>query len=83
MMLGLGTPPQTDSTTPHGTAVLPTFTDGLKLWTTPGTALSVVGAMAKEPKLALAPDAVGFTVGVLAVPLAAVLLLMNMNEGQH
>jgi hypothetical protein len=81
MMLGLGSQPTPlPGTGTNPAAVpLPGFTDGLKLWTSPGTALAAVSAAAGNPHAALSGPLSGFTFGVLAVPVAIIALVLTMN----
>lgn len=79
MMFGLGTTAPTGTGT---TAVaIPGFTDGLKMWTDPGVAVSTLGAAVKNPGSALSGPLAPFTFGLLAVPLGIVAVVFAMSEG--
>ncbi len=79
MMFGLGTA-LTGGTVNTATSVpLPGFTDGLKLWTSPGTALTVASAAASNPSAAFGSAALPFTAGVFAVPIGILALILTMK----
>lgn len=88
MMLGLGTTPEAQTNPIVGptaavSAVVghpdpPTVNLGLSVWRDPTAALQTLPLLF-QPK-AFGAEMLPFTIGVLAVPVAVVLLLMNMGK---
>ena len=70
---GLGT----DSTTTAG------FTDGLKLWTTPSTAMTATTSIFSNLSTSFSGSALPYTAGVLAVPAIGAILLLNFLGGRR
>ena len=74
MLLGIG-----DATTGSVplTSVMPGYTDGLSLWTTPIAALQKTGDLISNASTSFSSDNLGYTAGVLTVPLVALMVLMG------
>lgn len=53
------------------------FTDGLKLWMTPSVAITAVQGTITNSATAFSSSALPYTAGLLAVPVALLLLLMG------
>lgn len=76
MLMAIG-----DTTTaPAATTPVPGLTDGLKLWLTPGTAFSAIKSAISQPSVAFSSTAMPFTIGLLAVPAAALVLVLGMGK---
>lgn len=76
MMLGLG-----DTTTPAttGTVTAPGFMDGLTLWKSPSAGLNAVGTVFKNPSQSFSGNNLPVALGILAPPIALVVILMSMG----
>jgi hypothetical protein len=85
MMLGLGQ--ATAQTNPvAGSAALqpatvPGFTDGLKAWLSPGQAFSALTSSISHPSIAFSSKLLPATLGLLAVPAGALVLVLSLVGG--
>jgi hypothetical protein len=89
MMMGLGAAASTTTT-----VAVPTFMQGLQMWTTPlatatdgGNALTkTIGTLISNPSQSFTGSLLPFTAGVLLPPVALIVLLMSMGQssgGRH
>jgi hypothetical protein len=69
----------TTSTTPAAT-IAPGFSDGLMMWTTPGTALTAVGNTFSNFSTAFSGANLAPTIGLLLPPLALLFILMGGSK---
>lgn len=74
MTLGLG-----DTTAASTTVVAPSFTQGLTLWESPGSAMTAIGTIFSNASTAFSGPLLPFTAGVLLPPVALVVLLFSMG----
>jgi hypothetical protein len=80
MMLGLGQTAGSGSTTSTVSAGQ-SFLTGVQQWASPSAALTTATTLLSNPAAAFAGSALPFTLGVLAVPAALVLLIASMSGG--
>lgn len=76
MMLGLGatTPAPTGTTTTS-----PGFTDGLSIWKSPSAGFTAIQTVFENSSQAFQSNNLPVTAGILAPPIALIVLLMTMG----
>jgi hypothetical protein len=78
MIMGMGDT-TTAATQTAPPSAMQSFTTGLQQWESPTQALATAGTLVSNPSAALAGSALPYTLGVLAVPIALILLVANMG----